>query len=121
MYRVEHNNVLAIPKGDITVIPVEVVFTQFPENYKIILDQNDKLFFGIMEPNHSFDEAIIKKEYQVDSITPDGYLNILIRPEDTACIDPGTYYWSVKVLYTLSEGDTRITTLVDRSKMIITD
>ena len=85
------------------------------------LDENDRVYFGIMAPNKSFDEAILKKEFTVADVTPDGYINVKLLPEDTINLESGVYYYSVKALYMLGDNDVRISTLVDKTKFIIND
>ena len=121
MYSTKKNNVVSITKGDYSVIPVELVISTYPEYYTLKLEENDRVYFGIMAPNKSFDEAILKKEFTLHDVTPDGYINIKILPDDTLNLEPGVYYYSVKALYKLGDNDVRISTLVDKTKFIIND
>ena len=121
MYSSKKNNVVSITKGDYSVIPVELVISTYPEYYTLKLEESDRVYFGLMAPNKSFDEAIIKKEFTVADVTPDGYINVKILPEDTLNLEPGVYYYSVKALYKLGDNDVRISTLVDKTKFIIND
>lgn len=121
MYSGKKNNVVTITKGDYSVIPVELVISTYPEYYTLKLDEGDSVYFGLMAPGKGFDEAIFKKEFTISDVTPDGYINIPILPEDTLQLEPGTYYYSVKVLYKLGESDARISTLIDKTKFIVLD
>ena len=121
MYSTKKNNVVSITKGDYSVIPVELVISTYPEHYSLNLEESDRVYFGLMAPNKSFDEAILKKEFTLHDVTPDGYINIKILPDDTLNLEPGVYYYSVKALYALGDNDVRISTLVDKTKFIIND
>ena len=121
MYSGKKNNVVTITKGDYSIIPVELVISTYPEYYALTLDEGDIVYFGLMAPNKSFDEAILKKEFTLHDVTPDGYINIKILPDDTLNLEPGVYYYSVKALYALGDNDVRISTLVDKTKLIIND
>ena len=115
MYSGKKNNVVTITKGDSSIIPVELVISTYPEYYVLALDEGD------MAPGKGFDKAILKKEFTLNDVTPDGYINVKLLPEDTLDLEPGVYYYSVKALYKLGDNDVRISTLVDKTKFIIND
>lgn len=121
MYSGKKNNVVTITKGDYSIIPVELVISTYPEYYTLTLDEGDIVYFGLMAPGKGFDKAILKKEFTLNDVTPDGFINVKILPEDTLSLEPGVYYYSVKVLYKLGDNDVRISTLIDKTKFIIND
>ena len=105
MYSTKKNNVVSITKGDYSIIPVELVISTYPEHYSLNLEESDRVYFG----------------FTLHDVTPDGYINIKILPDDTLNLEPGVYYYSVKALYALGDNDVRISTLVDKTKLIIND
>ena len=121
MYSGKKNNVVTITKGDYSIIPVELVISTYPEYYTLTLDEGDIVYFDIMTSSKGFVKAILKKAFTLSDVTPDGFINVKILPEDTLSLEPGVYYYSVKVLYKLGDNDVRISTLVDKTKFIIND
>ena len=64
---------------------------------KTDFDENDTIYFGVMEPNRKFEQATIKKVYTIESETDeDGDIIIRLDPKDTVCLKPGKYYYSIK-------------------------
>ena len=119
MYSGKKNNVVVMTKGDNYIIPVELVISTYPEYYTLVLEEGDVVYFGLMAPGKSFYEAFLKKEFTVSNVTPDGYINVSILPEDTQDLEPGLYYYSVKAVYKLGENDVRTSTLINKTKFII--
>jgi hypothetical protein len=58
---------------------------------------DDTVYFGIMDPHQPFEEALVKKKFTVEDTDANGNLIIVITPEDTLDLLPGTYYYSVKI------------------------
>ena len=54
------------------------------------LQEGDKLYLAIMEPNQPWEQAIIKKAISNDNLC------IKLEPKDTMCLIPGLYYCQIK-------------------------
>ena len=52
--------------------------------------ENDKIYFGLMEPNQPWENAIAKKLISYSD------LKISLNPKDTMCLLPGLYYYQIK-------------------------
>ena len=76
---------------------------------KVTLDDEDTVYFAIVEPHQSFEDAIVRKKYTTNSLMDDEG-NILIRldSKDTEYLHTGTYYYTVKLL----RGTGEILTLI---------
>ena len=76
------------------------------------LKDTDKLYLGIMEPEQSFEDAIVKKVYTNQSDkTANGEVLFNLKSEDTEYLSPGTYYYMLK-LEQVVNGNTIITTII---------
>lgn len=84
----------------------------FPQYYK--LQEGDSLYFGVMEPNKAFEDAIIRKSYNHLSNQDDkGFIQIDINPEDTEFLRTGKYYYMVKLKQKVSATKYNVTTIVN--------
>jgi hypothetical protein len=74
-------------------------------NFKDINYRDYKVYFGLMEPNQPFESSIMHKEYLIDdsfvaedsNFTEDGGLIIRVFTQDTICLHPGEYFYSIKL------------------------
>ena len=84
------------------------------------LQDDDVLYFRIMRPNQPFEEAIIEKKYTVEDMDAEGIISLCISSEDTINLEPGRYYYSVKLSINNSTAKKEVT-IIDKSKFIICD
>lgn len=80
------------------------------------LNDNDTLYLGIMLPHQKFEDAIIRKKFLKADQDDYGNISVILVPEDTFELDPGIYYYAVK----LQHGMT-ITTVITKTKFVIFD
>lgn len=111
MFDITNNNIISINRGDTLkyyfVIYLNDVSTDdIPmwqvcptvlrdDNHIYPLQPGDKLYFGVMEANQSFENALIRKEF---TTSVNGVVTIYLEPEMTEHLVPGTYYYSIKIL-----------------------
>lgn len=123
-YIIKKNNVFTMNRGDTATMNFNVN-VELPENVIV-----DKLYLGITEPNQYFEDALIKKTFEINkdiTITTENNIwsfSIQINPEDTVDIIPGTYYYEVKASGVIDQGEERsdfATTIVQKTKFIIVE
>lgn len=120
MYHVDRNNVITINRGDYMKFPITLWTGTFPKQDKVILEEGDVVFFGLMHANEPFERAFIKREYSYNDMNTDGDLELVIYPEDTLELTPGVYYYALKALYQ-ANGETIVDTLVQKTRFIVVD
>ena len=92
----ERNNIIILNRGDTYEFDLTISDdTSADGRYHIQGD--DTIYFGIMDPHQPFEDALVKKKFTVDDTDGNGNLTIVIEPEDTLDLLPGTYYYSVKI------------------------
>ena len=92
----ERNNIIMLNRGDTYEFDLTISDdTSADGRYHIQGD--DTIYFGIMDPHQPFEDALVKKKFTVDDTDRNGNLTIVIEPEDTLDLLPGTYYYSVKI------------------------
>ena len=77
------------------------------------LEENDLIYFAIMEPHQAFEDAIVKKKYDINS-EKDSVGNIIIdlKSIDTQYLLPGTYYYEVKIRKNAQDENESIETII---------
>ena len=118
-------NILQMNRGDTYEFNL-TIDDEGSENGKYLLQGNDAVYFGLMEPNSAFEQSIVKKIYTEEDRDKDGNIFITIEPEDTEHLLPGVYYYSVKLEVDHENGETcesihKVITVINKTKFIILD
>lgn len=122
LYVTKKNRVITMTRGDYFSFDVIIRSDDSWDDSIYVLSKGDILFFGLMEPNQPFEKAILKKEFGYDDYDVEGgTLKIVLNPEDTIELVPGTYYYQVKVLYKDEVGTVHVDTVVQKTKFYIVD
>ena len=97
MFNIAFNGIITVTRGDSFKFPLTINFgsTLTPENYG--LKKHDKVYFAVMEPNQTFECALIKKVFTVDDVNENQEIEISFKPKDTQCVLPGKYYYQIKL------------------------
>jgi hypothetical protein len=118
-------NVIVLNRGDSYDFDLTInLGDSTTERY--ILQGDDVVYFGVMDPGQPFEEALVKKRFTVQDLDAAGNLNISILPEDTIDLFPGKYYYSIKLKMdhldeTLGERISKIYTIINKTKFILCD
>lgn len=110
-------NNFTLSRGDTFIWPI--IINQgtklAPEEYELQVD--DKLHVAIMEPNQSFENAVIRKSLDINS-SRDSKGNILfqLQPEDTEYLQAGKYFITIK----LKQQDGTVTTVLPMKEFWLT-
>ena len=99
------------------------------KNY--ILTSRDAVYFALLCPHQRFEDALILKGYTYggDQDIETGKILIKLDPADTRYLEPGIYYYTVKLqrggnIYTigdLTNPPDEVRTIVERTKFIINE
>lgn len=114
MATIANNGIINIMRGDSFTFFQEINLgtKAFPEYYS--LQEGDSLYFGVMEPNRSFEDAIIRKFYNhLSEQNDEGFVQIDINPEDTEFLETGKYYYMIKLRRKVSDTKYNVTTIVN--------
>ena len=85
------------------------------------MTNTDVVYFALMEPNQTFEQAILKKVFTTESPkTEDGNIIIHLKSTDTQNLLPGIYSYTIKLTTVNIETDeTIVTTLVPQRKFCL--
>lgn len=84
-------------RGDSLDIPLDIRNGSAMHYEQYNLTDSDTIYFGLMEPNQKFEDAILKKVLTISDIDNDGNLIVKLEPIDTVDLLPGKYYYSIKL------------------------
>jgi hypothetical protein len=128
------NGILKINRGDYFSFNISIEDDTQPTGiYE--LQPNDILYFALLAPHKSFEDAIILRGYTYnDAIKactaagPIHIFNIELTRKDTIDLSPGVYYYTFKLqknaksaLLGLEDPNADLTTIVERTKFIINE
>ena len=92
------NGIITLMRGDSLTTPIYInEGTKLQPQYRR-LNTNEKLYFGLMEPNQAFEDAVLKKVYDSSSDTDEvGNVLLTLIPQDTERLSVGKYYYMIKL------------------------
>lgn len=114
MGTIASNGIIRLMRGDTFTTPILVnVGTKLsPKYYK--LGPTDKLYFGLMEPNQAFEDAILKKVFDFTSPQDsEGNTLLMLTPTDTEKLLVGQYYYMIKLRTIDMFGQESVRTVVN--------
>lgn len=97
------------------------------KNY--LLTNQDAIYFALMFPHQPFEKSFLVKGYSFEEQDQStGEILIKIEPNDTRCLQPGVYYYTVKlqrggtldIINDFDEPD-EVRTLIERTKFIVNE
>lgn len=118
MFDVSGNGIITISRGDNFTINLFVNIGTQLEPIQYRLNENDKLYFALMEPNQPFEEALIRKVFTNENEDESGNIDMVFSTNDTEYLMPGNYYYMVK-LYRANED--LVDTIITKTKFVIID
>jgi hypothetical protein len=121
-------NIIKINRGDSFNFYIDIP-NKNDINKKYYLTSKDAIYFALLYPNQPFENAIILRGYTLEDQNVDtGEINIKITPNDTKCLSPGVYYYTVKLqrggtLASVGDFDEpeEVRTIIERTKFIINE
>lgn len=117
MFHISDAGVIYLNRGDSmkTSLCLNCGTALVPIQY--ILKDEDTVYFALMEPNTTFETAIVKKVFtNKDELTEQGDLYIKLSPKDTENLLPGKYYYTIKLKTDLSDDDYEVQTVVPETE-----
>lgn len=120
--------IIKINRGDSFSYKINVTADK-AGNSPYLLSSEDAVYFAILYPHQKFEDAVLLRGYtKEDQDGETGEIIVQLSPNDTRCLCPGIYYYTVK----LQRGGTlgvvddldeplEIRTLVERTKFIINE
>lgn len=118
MFSVSHNNTIQITRGDTATVAIFINAGTPLEMERYSLQERDAVYIGIMEPNQRFEDAIMKYKLTIEDVNLDGDPEWKIRAKDTEFLEPGTYFYEIKLS---RANDLMVDTIVSKTYFYIQD
>lgn len=121
MYNITYNGIITVNRGDSFTLPLYLSSENPGDGTSIEIDENSFIYFGVMEPNEPFENALIRKKFSKDDLDVNGNLPMHFTPQDTQYLLPGKYYYQIK-LQIVSPTDVNkydVYTIVDKTQFYI--
>lgn len=98
MVNISNNGFIYMHRGDSFKIPLVINQGTKEDVIKFYISQHPsaEVYFGLMEPNQRFEEALIKKHLKKEDLNSQGDLMLKFNPEDTENLIPSKYYYALK-------------------------
>lgn len=100
MLEISNNGIITMSRGDYAEIPLFINQgnQMYPIRYSLLKDDKSTIAFAIMTPQQQFEQALIKKIYTSKSPhTKQHDITIILEPKDTMMLQPGKYFYSVRI------------------------
>lgn len=122
------NNIIKINRGD-SLARIIMIFSKEDASKKYLLTANDAVYFALLYPHQSFEDAIYIKGYDYrDQNQETGEITINLKSSETRTLTPGVYYYTIKLqrggtLDTIGDFDDpdEVRTIIERTKFIINE
>ena len=108
-------NIIRMVRGDTHTFNVTIEDDIDEEGIYRLTDA-DTLYLGIMLPHQKFEDAVIRKKFSKGDQDDCGNISVTVEPEDTIDLDPGVYYYAVKLV----RGEI-VNTVINKTKFVIFD
>ena len=125
MADIARNGIIEIHRGDTATFNVLINLGTIAMPLLYELREKDNLYFAVMEPGKSFEEALIRKKFDYTDFNKETFcVPVRFDTEDTEYLRPGRYYYQVKLRRDASNVDSgleAVETLIPKTKFIIVD
>lgn len=115
IYLGESANIIKLVRGDTYSTSLRIE-SDTSEDGLYRLSADDALYFGVMYPHQKFEDAIIRKKFMKADQGSDGNVLIQLDPADTLDLDPGVYYYAVKL-----RQNSQVSTIINKAKLVLLD
>lgn len=121
--RVNANNIITTNRGDSFKFPIQLNIGTIINPVWYDMMEGDYVYLGVMEANQPFEDALIKKKFDISDYDYDTQaLMIRFISQDTRYLLPGTYYYEIKLFRdkkNVTDNYDAIDTILSRTKFIV--
>jgi hypothetical protein len=120
MYNIAKNGIIELCRGDCLSVPlfINIGTKEHPVRFYIKRNPGCAVYLGVMEPNQKFENAVIRKRYDKESVVNEyGDILVHLTPKDTMYLSEGRYFYQVKIEF--ENGS--VNTIVPITQLYITE
>lgn len=121
--RINANNIITTNRGDSFKFPIQLNIGTIINPVWYDMMEGDYVYLGVMEANQPFENALIKKKFDISDYDYDTQ-SLMIRfiSQDTRYLLPGTYYYEIKLFRdkkNVTDNYDAVDTVLGRTKFIV--
>lgn len=123
--------ILFVNRGDLFTLKFTPILASKVEKGVLeayLLKETDVIYFAIMPPTGTFEDALVLQAYTVADMNPDNSFTIKIDRKSTCLLPAGIYYYTIKLATGVTDPaaavfdeNTDMTTILGRTKLIVSD
>lgn len=121
MFDISKNGIITISRGDSFSLDVFVNIGTVLEPIQYFLEENDRVFFALMEPNQPFEHALLGRVFTNEDCNEEGLVHMAFTSEMTQYLMPGAYYYMIKLVRNYDSEDELVDTITTKTKFFVTD
>lgn len=119
MLSIDCNGNIKVNKCDTFNVPLFInIGKDIFNDLRFEIQENDTVVFLLTEANLPLCKAILKKQYDIKNVNENNDVIISFDSDDTKCLNPGIYYYEIKLIRK-TDGKDIIVTVVPRRKFVI--
>lgn len=119
MFNVDDNGIITITRGDTGSFILFINKGSKAQPIQYILGDKDILFLAVSEPNTPFENALLKKVYTKSDLDENNNVIIRLEHDDTKCLMPGKYYYTIKAKLINDKDQVDINTIIQNTEFFI--
>lgn len=119
MFNVSKNGIIEVVRGDSFKVALFINQGTDLDPIRYVLKEGEYIYFGVMEPNYSFENAIVRKKYSNEDLNKDQDVLISFNSDDTVNLQPGKYFYEVKAVILDEEGNEVVNTIIPKREFFI--
>ena len=118
MVSISENGIISMNTGDYFKAPLFINAGDALTPLRYVLEENDKVYFAILEPNQPFNFGVVRKIFTKDNLNTCGDVEIVLETSDTEKLLPGAYYYEIK-LSIVRDNKEYVETIIPRRKIYL--
>lgn len=114
------NGIVYMFRGDSFSMPIKINNGSKLEPSYYHLTDRDTLYFGLMEPNQAFEDAVVKKRFTyISEKDEEGNILLKLDPSDTLNLLVGKYFYMIKLRTINEDGSETVRTILPLTQWFI--
>ena len=114
------NGIITLVRGDTFQIKADLNIGTPLHPVIFELENDDYVVFRLFTANSSWGSYLLEKEATLEDLDSEGNIVFNLSSEDSESINQGQYYYQIRLFYT-RDGETRVITLMPRTKFYMVD
>ena len=117
---ISKNGIVTLVRGDTFTLKADLNIGTPLQPLNFVLGEGDYVVFRLFNANSNWESYLLEKEATMEDLDDRGNVLFTFTSEDSEYLSQGQYYYQIRLFYTRN-GDTRVITLMPRTKFYVVD